>query len=198
MTPPRISFTDDDETKDTTKKRLLAWCLSLGIEVDDGGGSGLADRAARARLRRCHKPGDALFEAAFSRFLGDVFPNRFGDILEDKRTVAGLARVAILLPHVKKIGTKRPLAAQLVTDDLSKKIEKPLVSEFRVRALVQEADADEAVARWRRVLPLMRGGVNAPQLADLIFHWSENSRRELAFNYFTTLARAKHGPSKAA
>lgn len=192
MTPPHIRFfTNGDDNENKVKERLLRWCYGLGIEVrgsvvdDDSGGAGKHfDRAARAKLRRCRKPGDALLEPAFTGFLNAVFPDRFSDIVANRQTVAGLARVAILLPHIKRVDTRRKLSAQLISSDPKKTPERPVVSELRVRVLVQEADPDEAVLRWRRLLPLLGAGVNARNWPN----WFSGGRKTHAGNWLSTIS----------
>lgn len=192
MTPPHIRFfTNGDDNENKVKERLLRWCYGLGIEVrgsvvdDDSGGAGKHfDRAARAKLRRCRKPGDALLEPAFTGFLNAVFPDRFSDIVANRQTVAGLARVAILLPHIKRVDTRRKLSAQLISSDPKKTPERPVVSELRVRVLVQELT---------RTKPCCAGAACCPCWVPVSTrrnwpNWFSGGRKTHAGNWLSTIS----------
>lgn len=163
--------------------RLLRWCRRIGIEMTASVRDSYADRGARARLKRCSAPGDALLEPAFHDFIAVIVPSLDdrATAIHDQRRIAGLARVAILIPHVRKVDMSRRLATQLAQN----------VKPLRLRAVIRESDPDEALGRWRRLLPLLGAGVHVNELADLVMHWTESKRRTLAFNYFSALGLTK-------
>lgn len=187
--------------------RLLGWCRRLGVTfagpaagepdaeaAEPGAGrrpQHPVDRGARARLKRCALPGDAFLEPAFQSFLDAVLPDEaeLRAVLDDQRTIAGLARVAILIPHVRTVDRRQRLSEQLAHAVPLAAAESGLRTPLRLNALIRQPDPDEAVRNWRRLLPLFEG-VNACDLAQLAFDWSEKRRREFAFHYFAAASRA--------
>jgi CRISPR type I-E-associated protein CasB/Cse2 len=132
-------------------------------------------------------PGDALLEPAFQDLIARLLPDKAerADVLRDRRLIAGLARVAVLLPHVRRIDQRKRLSAQLAEAMPLQRSPSGLRSPLRVQGLIREDDPDEAVARWRRLLPLIPSGVNVCDLARLVLHWSDEGRRNFAFHYFS-------------
>lgn len=186
---PPISFTGGEDGG-----RLLGWCRHLGLHFVESDGEEdeedrrYIDRGARARLKRCRMPGDALLEPAFQDLLARLLPDKAerADAVRDRRLIAGLARVAVLLPHMRKVDQRKRLSVQLAEALPLLRSPSGLRSPLRVQGLIREDDPDEAVARWRRLLPLLSSGVNACDLARLVLHWSDEGRRDFAFHYFST------------
>ena len=166
-------------------RRLTARGDASGDKRDRG-----ANKALRARLKRCAAPGEVLFLPGFQTLFHALYPDPAmrAAAVADRRIVAGLARFAILAARVDqdKADTGATLGRQMVGRD----IETPVVSELRARTLLMTADADEALTRWQRLIPLFASqGVNLPQLARAVMRWhEEDTRRQLSFAYFAARA----------
>jgi len=186
-------------------QRLLAWHDWLtATTAEQGRGEGLGPRRAlRARLKRCRTPGEALFLPGFARVFDFVYDNRPDArerALADERTVAGLARVAILAAGIDREAPRRnrdrSLAWHMLGPDArvaDNAVDNADVSQLRARRLVATTDPDAALGVWQRLLPVFQhNGVNLPQLAQAVCHWNDETRRALSFAYFAVAATGPH------
>ena len=165
MTTPSLSFTRGD-AEHAAPAILRTWHTSLAEQ----------HKGDRATLRRALTAGDAVFVPAFHRLRTELL--KAGYLPSAER----LARVALVLAHVRDDAPSRPTARQMAApkDGAS----TPAVSHLRFRRLVEEEDADEAVSKLRRLLPQLGGSANICDLADAAYWWNARTRRQWAFTYF--------------
>lgn len=191
-------------------KGLLAWHDWLtATSAEQGRGEGLGPRRAlRAQLKRCRTPGEALFLPGFVRIFDDIYGRDSAArerALADEQTVAGMARVAILAAQVDREAPRRnrdrSLAWHMLGPDAhvaNNAVENADVSQLRARRLVATTDPDAALGVWQRLLPVFQhNGVNLPQLAQAVCHWTDETRRTLSFAYFAVAATGPHPVAKA-
>ena len=139
-----------------------------------------ADRAGCAILRRCATLDEVILSSAYQRFYSymlvvnawstDALPWQ-----NDK-----LAAIAGLLAHVK---TETDDAEHLSVAMYDKKNEKLLVSELRFRDLLKVETNDDLFVSMRRALPLIDNKANIYQLANDVYFWGDNTKKQWAYSY---------------
>lgn len=135
--------------------------------------TGLKDhqRGALAELRRCEETTDVAFVPAFHSLLQRL-P---GYVDKD-----GLARVAMLSAFVRN-NVKGNVAGQLA----ARRGEGPVFSELRMRRLLSESNADEVLLHLRRAIKQIDGTCDLLHLADSVYHWTPETRKDWAYTYFS-------------
>jgi CRISPR system Cascade subunit CasB len=165
------------------------WWASLQ-DQRNGAPNPLADRAARARLRRADSA-SALVDPAFfdlhGRLVaaGHVGPHDFSRSL----------RLALVLVHVRE-DEKPPRAegekphwrgfGRAIGAPGFGESDKAALKPLRFRRLLQTKgeDVDDMARQFRRAVELAGGKVNVRDLANILFFWSDETRAKLAFDYF--------------
>jgi CRISPR system Cascade subunit CasB len=124
----------------------------------------LRDNAARARLRRCHRPIEALLEPDTLSLL-----RRLGWRGDRGERVAALA---VVLAHVRQ--------------DRREQFGSPdsLLSEARFRRLLIVRRAEELMEAMTRLVRVMDGMVNVADLANSMLWWTDRTRADWAYAYY--------------
>lgn len=132
--------------------------------------SALADtgpgRKARAELRRCDSPADALLVPAthdLHRALGGGMAHR-GD---------RLALIAVALANVRETG--KETAPERMGEALSA---------LRFQSLLRTTEPAALIRPLRRALAQIDNRANVAALAGDLFHWNERTRERWAFAYY--------------
>ena len=132
-------------------------------------------RAARARLRSCSTPNEAL--AIYETLdLYRQLKATYGWVKADR-----VAILAIVLAQAKD-GSPEPLAKALGRKAFGDK-ESAVLSEARFRRLLQ-ADDDELMDQFRRAIRLLKNAANPESIALTILNWSDETRRRFIFDYY--------------
>lgn len=134
------------------------------------------DTGARARLRRCHTPGEAL-----------LYPNTFS--LMQRLGWRGqrgerVAALAAVLAHVRE-DDSRPVARAIGRKTL-KDEDSALLKEGRFRRLMTVRDADELQTAMTRLVAHLGGRVNVADLASSMLMWTDRTRADWAYGYYAT------------
>lgn len=136
------------------------------------------DRASRAVLRRCATLDAVTLSDAYQRFYRymmacNAWPADASTWQNDK-----LAVIAGLLAHIKTEDVQRlPIKMSELSGD------KPLVSELRFRGLLKIETTDDLFVSLRRALPLIDNKANIYQLANDVYWWNDNTKKQWAYSY---------------
>lgn len=144
-----------------------------------------ADRAARARLKRCE--GGEPFAAADPAVL-DLHFRLWGETWSEWRMRLTL-RAALVLVHVREEATAgesgyvdrfaRSLGPSRLEED------DGVMKTLRFRALLAARDEEDVVRRFRRAVALAGGRANVRDLARVLLDWdADATRTRFAFDYF--------------
>lgn len=139
-----------------------------------------AKTADRAELRRASTVEDVMLLPSFQRAclrFRPFFQGRGEG--EWERSVERLAIILGLLAQVRE-HTDQVLPLQMASQIQG---DKPVVSELRFRRLVQR-DRLELYQAMSRVLPLLGNKANIYALANDMYYWGKDVKREWAFSYF--------------
>ncbi|MDE0704376.1 MAG: type I-E CRISPR-associated protein Cse2/CasB [Rhodospirillaceae bacterium] len=147
---------------------------------DDGGA-----RAARARLRRCHSPVEALAIAETHELHKRLRENGA------RPTADQLALLATTFARLKGIHGAR--LAALFGKRESKDGPRPL-SELRFQSLIRVRARSELIAPLRRSLGVLGSdpACNGRALAEDFYFWNERVRNTWCFQYFGTALAAEN------
>ncbi len=135
------------------------------------------DRGERAALRRCRSLTEVAFVPSFHHLLRK---------LSQCNTVnaEGLALVAGLVAHVKSNNPGTGIAVQMA------KSKKPggsaALSGLRFRRLLKIQTKEELYPALVRVIALLGGTVNLASLAKNAYEWNDWTRKQWAFDYYST------------
>ncbi|SDH68021.1 type I-E CRISPR-associated protein Cse2/CasB [Roseospirillum parvum] len=139
------------------------------------------NRAAAARLRRCHSPLEALLvpqTLTLARRLNRADrPDRLGRV----------GALAVTLAHVKEhapgLSVMRAVGATSTKDD---DVEGATLSEQRLRRLLltDGDDESELMSAFVRLVRLMKGTANVADLAHSLLFWSDHTRQRWVFDYY--------------
>lgn len=156
-----VSFTDQE-----IRDEVIKWWRSLDISRGD-----------RAELRRCHSPFNVAFTPAYHRLrraLARYGPLKDGD----------LAVVAGVLSHVKTY-SPGSFPVQMASPGSADR-KKAKVSGLRFRRLlkIDGADPDKLFGSMIRVVHLLGDDVDIPSLANGIYWWNEQTKKDWAFAYY--------------
>ena len=169
------------QVDDSIGKIALAWWKKL---VSSDGNK----RAARAGLRRCTTPLEALtiYETL------DLYRQlkaAHGWVNADR-----VAILAVILAQVKD-GSPEPLARALGRKAFGDK-ESAVLSEARFRRLLQ-ADDDELMDQFRRAIRLLKNEAYPESIALTILNWGDETRKRFIFDYYRVFADAPAAPAEA-
>jgi len=130
------------------------------------------NNAARAELRRAKTLTDIMLLPVFHRAC-----QRFKPFFQNEENwEPRLAAILGLLAHVRTI-TNEKLASQMAGKP------KPVVSELRFRRLIQR-DRKELYLAMIRILRMLNHKANIYDLANSIYYWGDQVKRDWAFSYF--------------
>jgi CRISPR system Cascade subunit CasB len=143
-------------------------------------------RGDRAVIRRCHKPLEVAFTPAFHRLRTRL--DEIGTMNADQ--IDRLTIVAGVLSHVKENrpggkSLQQSFAAQMAGhspkggDDA-----KAAVSGLRFRRLIRMEDDEQLYQEMIRLVRLLGGAVDIASLAQGIYWWNEQTKKEWAFAYY--------------
>jgi len=134
-------------------------------------------RGDRAELRRAAIPAAVAFSPVFHQLLHSL--QRIG-----RPSAERLAVVAGVLSHIKDHDGSVAFAAQLASP--KSESDRARVSGLRFRRLLKIADREELYQPLIRTVRLLDGRVNLISLADGIYFWGENVRKQWAYSYYET------------
>lgn len=126
----------------------------------------------RAELRRAETVADVILLPAFQRACVRFKPF----FNEDEQWEVRLATVLGLIAHIRTPNPEQALALQMAGNP-------PVVSELRFRRLIQRDRADLYVSMIR-VLRMLGNKANLHDLANSVYYWGDNVKRDWAFAYF--------------
>ena len=171
------------ETNDSIGKIALSWWKKL--VASDG-----AKRAARAKLRRCSTPNEAL---AIHETL-DLYHQLKAAHGWVKDKSERVAIIAVVLAQVKD-NSPEPFAKALGRKTFGDK-DSAVLSEARFRRLLQ-ADDDELMEQFRRAIRLLKNEANVESIALTILNWGDGTRKRFIFDYYHVFADAPAVPAEA-
>lgn len=155
-----------------TREILLDWWRALD-----------SARGGRAELRRCHSPLNVAFTPAYHRLRWALM--KHGSVKDED-----LAIVAGVLSHIS-IKSYKPgsFPVQMANSADAKKAK---VSGLRFRRIlkIDDDDHDKLYETMIRVVHLLGDSVDIPSLANGIYWWNEQTKKEWAFAYY------EHAPSE--
>jgi len=157
-------FSDGDDSSHL----LLTWWQGLRDEPGD-----------RAILRRAASPVDVVFCPAFHRLIGRLRTE--GYPLGNDGS-AGVAVVAGLAAHVREHAAGSSLARQMAGPRAVGSGAR--VSGLRFRRLLAVSDRAELYPLLIRVVRLLDGRVDVPDLARSAFWWNQRTRKRWAYDYY--------------
>ena len=131
-------------------------------------------RAALARMRRAATPVEVMLVPEAMRLVARL-----------PRNPDRVAALAGILAHVRE-SDERPVARAVgrtaLDDDRS-----ALLSEGRFRRLLQTPGSD-LMEPMRRLVRMMKGTVNVPDLASAVLYWGDDIRKRWIFDYYAVSA----------
>jgi CRISPR system Cascade subunit CasB len=139
------------------------------------------NRGDRAELRRCHSPLNVAFTPAYHRL-------RWALMKHSSVKDEDLALVAGVLSHVKSY-SPGSFPRQMAGSDAAD-VKKASVSGLRFRRVLTIDDPDKLYETMIRVVHLLGDSVDIPSLANGIYWWNEQTKKEWAFAYY------EHAPSE--
>ena len=139
------------------------------LTLPEGSGRGQR-RASLAAMRRAATPLEVMQEPDALRLIARL-PN-------DPDRVATLAGVLAYVREMDGRRVARAIGRNSLDDDRS-----ALVSETRFRRLLQAHD-DERLDAMRRLVRMMKGKVNVPDLAAAILYWGDRTKKRWIFDYY--------------
>lgn len=149
---------------------IIQWWREL---VDD------QHKGARAKLKRCKTPEEALLNSDQIRLKQKT----------SDQHINGLEIIANLLANIDNEGaTSKRLAEQMVTPIKGKK--NPIVSEIRFRRLLKCDTREELHPQLLRVIKILGNQssvINVYDLIESIHYWGDDRKRRWAEDYYGNL-----------
>ena len=136
-------------------------------------------RGARAELRRCRNPLDAVFQPAF-RDLLDKLAEAVPGYIDRPRNRDRLALIAALLAHVRE-SSEEPVPAAMARGSGGTRGLSPL----RFRRVVSHERTSDLFQPMLRAVKQLKGRVNVHGLASALLYWNEKLRRDWAYRYYS-------------
>ena len=137
-------------------------------------------RMARARLRRCNTPVEALAVEATHTLHAALGGGM-------KRQGDRLALIAIALANIRESHAK-PAAERM--GDIVAERERPKVSPVRFQTLIRTGKPAELIRPLRRALAQIDQEANVAALARDLFYWGEATRNRWCFAYYGAASAA--------
>jgi len=134
------------------------------------------DRGARAELRRCATPNEAALVPTVNRLC-----LKFG---VGAKYLPRIGALAALAAHIERIEVEDSLAEAMACGS-----DRPRLSEFRFRRLIQCQDLEELFTLLRRALVMLDRQANLQNLAYSLWFWpSDQTRQRWALDYYRKLS----------
>lgn len=163
-----------DQWKAEPANKALYWWWDLQ-DLRDGQPNPLADRAARARLRRADM-NDALMDEAVSALYRRMFGSAYVE-----GNLRKTARVALVLAHVREDAKGKRLGALFGEGGDDARRFKPL----RFKRLLLARTDEEIITEFRRAVQILGKSAPVRELANTLLNWEDDATRtRLAFDYF--------------
>lgn len=176
----------ETEWKPGPADKALYWWRDLQ-DMRDGKVNPLADRAARARLRRASRD-DALSDEAVLALYRRIWGGTYS-----RENMERAVRLALALAHVRIEDNRRPFGEAL-GDGGENAALKPL----RFKRLLQAEDGEDIIREFRRAVDLLGNAAHVRSLAALLLNWGEEQvRTRFAFEYFGAKAAAPETQASA-
>lgn len=161
------------QPSDKSGSVLISWWK--GLESDKG---------ERAALRRAANPTEVVFSPVYHHLLNRLLPLG-GPVRRE-----ALAAVAGLAAHVKVNAENAvSLALQMATPKSAGSGAR--VSGLRFRRLLTVSEREELYPLLIRVIRLLDGNVNLLSLANAVYWWNENTRKQWAYDYYSAAPAEK-------
>lgn len=186
------------DEKKLPEQRAWSWWRQMQDFFDrDKNPNPKADRASLAKLRRA-TPESVVGEPAFHALYSLLYPGHgYGSKQCELAT-----RLALVLPYVREdkrrddsnyeVSFARQLGNRLNPDTDEKEASKR--PHLKFRRLLAMRDENEIIREFRRMVGLLDGKVNLPDLALLLLNWDqEDTRTRFAFGYF---GNTRHAPKQ--
>jgi len=136
-------------------------------------------RGDRAVLRRASSPTEVVFSPAYHHLLGQLQQQEY------KVSPEALAAVVGLASHVNgDVGTDKSIAQLMAGSRPGGSGAK--VSGLRFRRLLAVSGRDELYPLLIRVIRLLDDKVNLLSLANSAYWWNEITRKQWAYDYYST------------
>lgn len=129
-----------------------------------------SERAALARIRRAATPVEVMLVPEALRLVALLPKNR------DR-----VAMLAGILAHVRESDERR--VARAVGRTALDEDRTALLSEGRFRRLLQ-TPGGELMEPMRRLVRMMKGTVNVPDLASAVLYWGDDVKKRWIFDYY--------------
>ncbi len=134
------------------------------------------NRGERAVLRRCGTLNEVVLSPAYHRLRTSLL--KIGKVNDDR-----LSLVVGLSAYVKDNADASGIAVQMAT---GKTDGSARVSGLRFRRLLKVKESDNLFTAMRRVIALLGGAVNIQSLAQGVYFWNDITRKDWAFDYYST------------
>lgn len=135
------------------------------------------NRGDRAALRRAGDLSAAYFIPAYHNLYGKLAKLGWNK-------TEGVAAVAVVLAHLEpEGGGKHPSFGQQLAMPTEKGGKKARFSGLRFRRLLENPTLAEAVPALVRAVKMLKT-CDPRSLADVAYHWNDQVRKELAFEYY--------------
>jgi CRISPR system Cascade subunit CasB len=156
------------ESNTDAREALYSWWVGLD-----------ETRGDRAMLRRCHDSTEVVFNPAYHKLLRSF--NQIGFKRVNKES---LAIVVGVLSHVKVHSGSESIATQLASPKTGS--DKARVSGLRFRRLlkIKDEDKDELFGSMIGIVRLLDGNLNIYSLANSLYWWNNNTKKQWAYNYY--------------
>jgi len=133
------------------------------------------DRGDRAALRRAATVEQVMFSPGFHRLWRKLRGTRWS-------RPDSIALIAALAARVKKLDSSNSFAAQLGSPPPGRK--KVALSGLRFRRLLQASQHNELLQACSRAIAICDGRVNLISLAKDVYWWTDQTKRDWAFDYY--------------
>jgi len=153
----------------------VAWWRDL---QPDSARNRSGDRAALARLRRCATVAEAMQDQATIALFRRCGGSKPWDL-------PAVALAAAVMAHVREDDPAEPRIARRIGPDSTDKPETALLKPLRFRRLMEADTPDERLTAFRRLVALVSGRLNVPDLAAaLLLRWDEERQRRWVYDYW--------------
>ena len=154
------------KSDDESSQLLLEWWKNLEN-----------NKGERAVLRRAKNPTEVIFSPMYHQLLGALQQAGYNVRREALATVCGLAA------YVKDTGGE-PIAKQMATPKQGSS--RVCVSGLRFRRLLAVKEREELYPLMIRIIRLLDKKVNLRSLAQSVYWWNETTKKQWAFDYYST------------
>ncbi len=135
------------------------------------------NRGDRAALRRCASLTEVTFVPTYHRLYREL--SKIGRV-----NVEALALVVVLSAHVKENAHKLSIAKQMAQGKA--KGGSARVSGLRFRRLLKCEVRQALFPAMVRIIALLGASVNLASLAQSVYWWNDKTRKQWAFDYYST------------